>query len=296
MIDAASIHSFVETLPTKQKKAEFILSLQLLKPEQVRSTLARLAQRGYLGCLPFAKDEYDEIVLRLLPNRKLDHSPIAITSGSVTEGLTIASNLTHFVAGRLAQRNVATHRSKELRQSSEELQTFASYFGDRSSTEAVLAALAEIEQTEQPLRPGKTWQVADAKDPLCQVLAAAWTLKRSDLGEWATAAIHKFPDLEIVWRLYVSHHILTRTGAELTDAICKLVKANDIFDPTYISRYPKPGTGAWEVEALVLGVRWLQAQPETHISLPTSLWEAAQAFAKAPHEKDEKLQYGVDPV
>lgn len=291
MIRTTSVHSFVETLPTNHEKAEFILSIQLLKPEQVRPALARLAQRGYLGCLPFAKDEYDEIVLRLLPNRKLEDNPIAVTSGQVIEGLTIASNLSRFVPGRLAQRNVVTHRSKELHQPSEELQTFASCFGDCSSTEAVIAALAEIEQTEKPLRPGKTWQVADASDPLCQTLAAAWTLKRPALGEWAIAAIDQYPDLEIVWRLFVSHHILTRTGQEISDIVYKLIKANDIFDSTYISRYPKPATGAWEIEALVLGIRWLQTQPETPITIPACLWEAAQAFARAPHEKDEQLQY-----
>lgn len=206
-------------------------------------------------------------------------------------GLTIAPDLTHFVAGRMAQREVITHKVEALREDSEALLRFAAIFGSTASVENIVSHLSEIEQTDPAPRAGKTWAVADGEDPLCSILSAAWTLKKAALGAWATNAVRQFPDQDIPWCLFVTHHIFSQSGEDLTDAVARLVRANDIFDPTYISRYRKPGKGAWAVEALVLGVRWALSQLDKDLPLPDSLWKVARAFAEGPDSYEGLLHF-----
>jgi hypothetical protein len=285
--------AFLQSLPYGHKKAAFILSLDIIQPQYLKKALGDLAKSGYLGCLPFAKDEIDTLVVRLLPRQPLSNSPVAIASGDLVEGLTIAPDLAHFVAGRMAQREVVTYKAEALQRDAEALLQFSAHFGPTTSVENVLSHLSEIERTDPALRSGKTWAVADRDNPLFDILAAAWTLKKAPLGEWAINAVQRYPDHDIPWRLFVTHHILTRSGADLTEAVARLVRANDIFDPTYISRYRKPGKGAWAVEALVLGVRWAGNQPKKEMPLPESLWQAARAYAEDPNEYDGLLHFEV---
>ena len=86
MIDTSSVEAFSTSLSAAPREVERILSLKMRLPDAILPAAASLAQRGYLGCLPFAHTQGDEIVLRLLPNRKLIESPVAIAWWSYTEG------------------------------------------------------------------------------------------------------------------------------------------------------------------------------------------------------------------
>jgi hypothetical protein len=279
MINTESVVKFSKTLP-KQAESEYLLSLKMYSPHEVISGVLELASHGYLGCLPFAGDETDQIVVRLLPNCNIADCPVAVASGYVTDGLTIVSSLDRFVAGRIAQREIVTHHRDDLFEYASHLLNFTENFGKVSTVERILAGIDEIAGAEKILRSGKTWEIADPDDHLCQTLAAAWTRKKQALGDWASEAVHGFPEIDIVWRLYVTHHILTGSGQDITDAVVRLIMGDSVFDSSYISRFRKPGLGTWEIGALVLSIKWLQQRAFSTSLIPSPLWDAAKAYAQ----------------
>ncbi|HMF55933.1 MAG TPA: hypothetical protein VK619_06215 [Pyrinomonadaceae bacterium] len=254
--------------------------LKMRLSDAISPATASLAQRGYLGCLPFAHDERDEIVLRLLPERDLDDSPVAIAWWSVTEGMTIAPDLSRFVAGRLAQTDMADPDRKISDSTRARLIKFAAEFGDKSSTESLLDSVDEVRSIkDSSVRAGKLWEVACPDDPLCKALAGAWTHRRKEVGDWLKQAMREISDVEIVLRLYVTYHVIYQTGTDVTEEAWKLVAADDVFDPTYTGASYGPTKGAWLSEALTYAIRWLQEQKRLDPQRTQSeLWKAAQAY------------------
>jgi hypothetical protein len=114
MIDTKSIDDFVATLPEAPLEIEEAFLFRMRLPDAVPPATASLAQRGYLGCLPFAHQDADEFVLRFLPGTNLNNSPVAVAWWSATEGITIAPDLKRFLAGFMAYSDAAAKEISEL--------------------------------------------------------------------------------------------------------------------------------------------------------------------------------------
>jgi hypothetical protein len=287
MINTESINNFVTSLPEASIEVEEILSLKMRLAEAVSPATASLAQRGYLGCLPFAHRQGDEFVLRLLPGKNLTNSPVAVAWWSETEGLTIAPDIGRFIAGAMAYTDVAGSFISE--DDRDYLLEFASEFGDisTSSTEAVISALDEAESLQDSRdRKAILWGTMGPNEPMCQIIKTAWQLAQKDAAEWAEKAIHENPELEIPWRIYTSYHVIYETGVDLTEAAWRLITSNDVFDATYTGYSRGPTKGTWTGRPIVDAVKWLQRQGNCEVKIYPALWKAAQAFAEDPENYD----------
>ncbi len=283
-----SIEAFIASLPKASESVEEKLLLKMRQSEAIAPAVASLAQRGYLGCLPFAHTKADEIVLRLLPNHKLSEYPVAIAWWDFTEGMTIASDLDHFVAGRLAQMDITTEAPLSSRET-RDLVEFAADFGDQNFTPQMLGAIETILATDtDDSHCAALWAVADPDDELCSVLKAAWTLWGTDLNEWVSKAIDDIPNSEIVWRLYVSSHIMHGTGHDVSEPALKLLNCNNVFDSTYLGLIPGPSFQCWDMEALVEAVKWLQNNNPEVAERSPEIWKAARSYARNPLDYDGK--------
>jgi hypothetical protein len=289
MINTESVRAFWKSLPTPSPEVREILYLLPQAPDENGVETIKLAFKGYLGCIAFVGAGNDEIVLRLLPKRKLTNSPVAVAWDYVTEGMTIAPDLQHFVAGRLAQMDAANPDNLPDLETQNQLINFAAQFGNPDSTLAVLKAL-EIAKTieEERSRRGALWAVADVDDPTCQALAASWSLRGDAINDWVSEAIHNIPNSSIVQRIYVASQLREKENISLIEIAWKLILDNDIFDSTYTGYTPGPATADWENEALVQAVNWLQRQSNLELptSVPDSLWVAAQTYAEDPLNYD----------
>lgn len=295
MIDTTSVEAFSISLPKIPKGVERILTLKMRQSDAISPATASLAQRGYLGCLPFAHTEADEIVLRLLPGRKLAESPVAIAWWSDTEGMTIAPDLSRFVAGRMAQMDVANPIYTFSEQQQQQLLEFASEFGDNSTVKKVLGVLDEVRLLEEAgQRMGALWNLTSPENHLCQALAKAWSLEDQELSNWLDIAILNLPEVEIVKRMYVTHNIVYKTGIDVTEIAWQLVMGDDVFDPNYNGLISGTIRGARDHEALVYAVKWLRSQERLSPELVQSnLWPAAQAFADAPSTYDGAAHFAA---
>jgi len=288
MIDTESINAFLESVPEPTPEANRILYMQVRPPDENEIAAVELTQRGYLGCLPFAGAGNDEIIIRLLPERNIANSPVAIAWHYVTEGMTIAPDLNRFVAARLAQMDAANPDNFPTQEEQRHLLIFASEFGDVASTSSVLQALNEARSIDESYpRQGALWAAVGTDDPLCKSLAASWSLPEKAIGDWATKAINEIPEVDIVWRIYLAYHLRNQTSVDVTEPAWRLVMSDDVFDSTYDGFTRGPATANWENEPLVQAVQWLQQQQNLDPSYAqTDLWKAAQSYAENPLRYD----------
>lgn len=290
MIDTSSVEAFIHSLPKASRQIESILFLKMRIIDAISPATASLAQRGYLGCLPFAHTGADEIVLRLLPYRPLSSTPVAIAYWSCEEGMTIASNLQQFVAGRLAQMDVIG-KKKLSEKDKNKLLKFSEKFGNNTSTSRVLEQLSEIQSLDSSfIRSAAVWQVADPKDKLCQTLALSRSFKGSALGNRLQETVQELTEVDIFKRIYVSYNVRNRKGFDVTAMAWQLVMSDDVFDPTYIGFTQGPSLGVWDREALIYAIQWLKNQenfePEPD---KVDLWQAVLALADDPDGYDGSL-------
>jgi len=245
MIDTDSINSFVETLPKATIEIEETFLFRMRLPEAISPATASLAQRGYLGCLPFAHREADEFVLRFLPGRNLTNSPVAVAWWAETEGLTIAPDIKRFLAGFMAYTDIAPQEISE--DVKNQMLNFAAEFGDISSTRAVIAAIDKA-KTIQSARDRKAilWEAAGPNDPIFQTISTAWKLEEEDAEDWAAKAILENADIDIPWRIYFYYNFIYKTGIDLTEAAWRLIERDDVFDSTYTGYTKGNITGEWE--------------------------------------------------
>jgi hypothetical protein len=283
MIDTGSIEAFSASLPAIPRDVERLLLLKMRLPDAISPAAASLAQRGYLGCLPFAHSKKDEIVLRLIPERKLADSTVAIALWSTTEGVTIAPDLGRFVAGRLAYVDAAAPDNEIDDKTRHHLLELAAEFGDNSSTEAVLSALDKVSSIEKSaLRMGKLWEVACPDAPLCKALAGAWSYHREETGNWLKRASKEILNHEIMLRIYVSYNVIYQTGTDVTEEAWKLITGDDVFDPTYTGTTYGPKPGAWLTQALTYAIQWFEDPEHLNAQRARSpLWKAAEAYEHA---------------
>ena len=283
MIDTSSINSFLATLPEAPLEIEETLLFRMRLLEAISPATASLAQRGYLGCLPFAHQDADEFVIRFLPGKNIINSPIAVAWWSVTEGLTIAPNIKQFLAGFMAYTDIAARGISE--DIEKQILDLALEFGDISSTQAVLKALdkAKIIQGSRD-RQAILWGEAEENDPIFQTISAAWKFEEQDAGDWSAKAILENPDIDIPWRIYFYYNCIYRTGIDLTEAAWRLIKSDDVFDSTYTGYNKGNRIGQWEGRPLIRAVKWLQEQENFELKTHPSLWKAVQAFAEDPEE------------
>lgn len=281
MINTDSINTFVATLPEASLEIEetFLFRMRLL--EALSPATASLAQRGYLGCLPFAHQDADEFVIRLLPGRNLSNSPVAVVWWSVTEGLTIAPDIKRFLPGLMAYADIAAGKISD--EAKNQMLSFASEFGDISSTQAVIKALDEAKAIQDARdRKAILWAAAGVNSPIFKTISVAWQLSKKDAGDWAAKAILENPALDIPWRIYFYYNFIYKTGIDLTEAAWRLVESDDVFDSTYTGYTKGNMKGQWEGKPLDEAVKWLQKQEDFELKTHPSLWKAVQAFAEDP--------------
>jgi hypothetical protein len=305
MIDLSSLDALTKSLPRVPRDLEGILMMKTRRADAVSPATASLAQRGYIGCVPFAHIQKDEVVLRLQPGRSLKEARVAVAWGDFTEGLTISPDLEHFVGCRLAQLDAANPALPIGEPERKKLLKFAASFGSTESVERVLDAIPEASALEDgQARSGKLWRAADPDEPLCQVLEGAWTYSGDELGNWVDQAIRRFPEEPIVWRLYVAHHVNNDTGVDISDVAWKLVMSDTVFDANYNGTIPGPTLSGWESAPLIQAAQWLEARKPRGLDRRKSLsLEAARAFAAdpesysgVPHLEAARALVGEDPV
>lgn len=294
MIDTSSLDSFLQSLPKLPRKLEAPLLMKLRREDAISPAAASLAQRGFIGCLPFAHHKTDEIVLHLRPGQPLARTRVGVAFWSMTEALTISPDLAHFVAGRLAQLEPSEGTQLDDAALQTELLDFATEWGGAQgaeSTRRVLDALPGVRKLEENYeRMAALWEAADPHEPLFQILGKVWSLSGDELGAWADTAIQRFPDEDLVWKLHVAHHVLRKTGVDITEGAWKVLMSDALFDATYNGATPGPSFKVWKYAPLALAAQWLDARNPQGLDKPRALsLEAARAFAKDP-----KKYTGVD--
>lgn len=305
MIDTRSLLALSKSLPPVPREFEGLLMMKTRSEEAIPPATASLAQRGYIGCFPIAHIKGDEVVLRLQPGRPLNRTRIAVTYWSFTDGLTISPDLARFIAGRLAQLDTTKSQVLEQEGPRSKLLQFASEFGDTASTERVLDALPRARTLpERNLRSAALWEAADRDEPLFQVLAGAWSRSGAELGDWVNEAITRFPEEELVWRLYVAYHVTEGTGVDVTEAAWKVVMSDALFDATYNGVMPGPALNVWSLAPLVHAAQWLEGRSLQGLDKRRALsLDAARAFAREPeaysgveHLEAARALAGEDPT
>jgi hypothetical protein len=281
MIDTNSISSFISNLPEAPIEIEETFLFRMRLQEAISPATASLAQRGYLGCLPFAHQEGDEFVIRFLPGKNLTNSPVAVAWWSVTEGLTIAPDLKRFFGGFMAYSDIAAREISE--DVKNQMLRFASEFGDVSSSKEVLKIFdkAKVIQGARD-RQAMLWAASAENNLVFRTISAAWQLEKKDAGDWAAKAILENPELDIPWRIYFGYNYLYKTGIDLIGAAWRLIESDDVFDSTYEGYIQGPTKGLREGRPLDGAVKWLQRHKNFELKTHPSLWKAVQAFAEDP--------------
>ena len=288
MIDTLSATAFAKSFPPIPDGVAEILSLESRSAKTIISNAIALAKRGFLGCLPFAHVEKDEIAIRLLPEYDIETLPVVMCWGRHTEGTTIAPDLSHFVAGRIAQMGLADSSQKLTQDIKQQLVEWAAQLGDPSSCQTILEQIDKISHLDRYVRTGALWAAAGPDVPLYHALAIIWKiLPAPEAYELILQAVDEIPEVDIVWRLYASSYNLYK-DIDLGKAARRLVEGDDVFDPTYKAFIVGINLGGWETEPLVRVVQWVK-ESGIQVELPVDLWEAAQAYAANPKKYDGVL-------
>jgi hypothetical protein len=294
MIDTSSLDSIIQSRPKLSRPLEGLLAMKLRQEDAIAPATASLAQRGFIGCFPFAHHKADELVLHLRPGQPLAKTRVGVAFWSFTEGLTIAPDLARFVAGRLAHLDITQVPKVDDEKLRAELLRFSGEWGGPEGTESTERVLAAVpgarERTEAYERMAALWEAADPREPYFQVLGKAWSLAGDELGAWVDTALQRFPEEELLSKLYVSHHVLRKTGVDVTDAAWKVVLSDALFDATYTGANQGAAFKVWKYAPLAQAVKWLDTQNPQGLDKPRALsLEAARAFAREP-----KTYSGVD--
>jgi hypothetical protein len=144
MVNPSSIESLAASLPSIAPQLNWILMAKTRLSDAFSPATASLAQRGFLGCFPFAHHKADELVLRVQPGISLEKSRIAVAWWNQREATSIAPDLKHFVAGRLAQLDVADPDQTLKDSERTSLIELSAQFGDASSAQRVLDATGTV--------------------------------------------------------------------------------------------------------------------------------------------------------
>jgi hypothetical protein len=286
MIDSSSVEMLAKTLPDAPATVESALRLRMRRPAEIRRATAALARRGYLACFPLAHvNKKDDLVLRAFPEVALPRTPIATAWSAITEGTTFAPNLSCFVAGRLASLDIANPAKPLSVEVRRDILSFAGQFGGKTSASAVLDAIPSVKKTAKlEFRKGKLWEIACPKEPLCQVLAGAWTHQGEKIGPWLEQLASAARATDIARRLFVTYHVRYQTGVNVTADAWKLIESDNLFDPTYIGLLFGPAKGTTLNDALSFAVRSLEQQGFRPKPRQAILWQAAL-------HREEKLDY-----
>lgn len=284
MIDASSIESLKETIPTIPDELGRSVMAKARRPDALSPATASLAQRGFLGCFPFAHHEADELVLRVEPGIPLSRSRVAIAWWNIPEATSIAADLEHFVAGRLAQMDVADPRHRLGRHERDVLIELSSQFGDPGHVRNLLDNLATASNIhDERERIAALFGMADPADPLGTILANVWAKAATELAPWLNEAVQRYGHNAIVQRLWLSTHTDRTSEADLAAVSWSIVCGDDVLDPTYTGEIAGPAMGVYKRAAMVRAIRWRE-QHNIPVSDPVLdvVWNAAQMLAKDP--------------
>lgn len=283
-VDPRSIETLVASLPEEPLTAERFLRLRTRLPDAIAPACASLAQRGYLGFLPFAHIEANEICLRLQPGLPLSQTHVAIALWNVTEALTIAPSIAESVAGVIAY--VSRGSKPPAGRDAASLVAYGRAFGSTGAVDAACALLEPVCAMASDLdRKAAFWAGADPADPVFATLAQAWALAEEAAAAWADAARHDAA-LDIPLRIYVCHHVLRRTGVDVTQEAWRLVCADETVDPSYVGTN-RGARRSWMGRPLLRAIQYLQTRQAAGWTPPNPLlWRAAEAYAAAPNAYD----------
>lgn len=288
MIDTSSIDSLAKSLPEVPEDLTTTLLARTRRPDAWSPATASLAQRGYLGCFPFAHHDADEIVLRVLPGGDLARSRVAVAWWTYREATSIAADLAHFVAGRMAHADLAYPHQSLRAQDRDALIELAAQFGDPSPARRVLDVLEPTRALPGVLdRMATLFQAADPADRLGQILGTVWSRDGAGLAAWLDEAIERYGDEPIVQRLWLSTRASRDSDDDLSEIAWRLICGDDVFDPTYTGEVEGPNYGVYRRDAMVTAIRWFA---EHGAPVPDSalapVWGAAQSLLQDPESYD----------
>lgn len=288
MIDPSSIDSLAQSLPEIPEQLSPILLAKTRCGDALPPATASLAQRGYLGCFPFAHHGADEIVLRVVPGVELVRSRVAVAWWTYHEATSIAVDLAHFVAGRMAHADLA-HPLKLLRDEDRcALIDLGEAFGNAYSVRRVLDAIEPARAQGATLaRMAALFQAADADDALGQILATVWASNATELTGWLDWALEHYGGEQIVQRLWLSVQIARRSKIDLSRIAWPLICGDEVFDPTYTGEVRGAAYGVYRRDAMIRAIRWFDehgAPVPDHALAP--VWTAACALLADPEGYD----------
>lgn len=259
------------------------LLLTFRTPSTAKTRARALAKRGYLGCLPFAHTKSDDLVLRLLPDTSPADAPVAVIYEGVTDGMTIAPNVRHLVAGRLAQIDYCRPRSGHTQKQQKELLAYAEQLGGEESAQAVFAACKEVAKVALTAeRLGKLWSAAAPFDPLFEVIGGAWTFHLDKTGTWLRTLKGKARTHPIARNIRVGYHVDSETREDVSEDAWDVVFGDQAFDITYTGISRGTSRGSRTMNALVFAVSFLRETKSKDKRFASAEWTAAQAAVDEP--------------
>jgi hypothetical protein len=288
MIDTSSVEALARSVPEIPQDLMTTLLARTRRPDAWSSATASLAQRGFLGCLPFAHNNANEIVLRVLPGIDLARSRVAVAWWTYREATSIAADLAHFVAGRMAHADLA-HPLQSLRaQDRDTLIELAARFGDTSCARRVLDVLEATRSRSDVLeRMAALFGAADPGDPFGQILSAVWARDGSALAAWLDDAITRHGDEPIVQRLWLSTEVSRRSDADVSEIAWRLICGDEVFDPTYTGEIEGAAYGVYRRDAMIKAIRWFDQHgapvPDDTLA---AVWNAARRLLRDPERYD----------
>lgn len=289
----------LEDLPAPSDAVAATLLMTVRKPADVKKRVLLLTKRGYLGCLPFAHTKRDDIVLRVSPNVNASAAPVGVVFEAVRDGLTIAPNLKHFVAGRLAQLDYCNPIIKHTRAEEDGILEFAAELGGRESAQALLSACKEVGRiTSSSERVGKLWTAVESFDPLFEVLGGAWTFHLNEVPAWLRRLRRrKAGSYPIIRNIRVSYHTAFETGENVANDAWNVVFGNHVFDLTYTGITRGRTTSSRMPNALTHAVNYLRENVSADHRFESPEWVAAQAVVDQPkYDGEAHMQAAMESI
>jgi hypothetical protein len=288
VINTSSIESLMESLPAIPDELGRSVMAKTRRPDAISPATASLAQRGFFGCFPFAHHEANELVVHIEPGSALNRSRVAVAWWNILEATSIAADLEHFVAGRLAQMDAADPRYPLGPHEQHILIELSAQFGDPGHVRTLLdnlAAASKIRDDRE--RIAALFGMADPADPFGNILANVWAKTSAEMTPWLSNAIRTFGHDAIVQRLWLSTHVNRRSDADLAEVAWKIICGDDVFDPTYTGEIRGPAMGVYKRSAMVKAIRWCD---EHDVPVPDPVldpvWNAASMLARDPKTYD----------
>lgn len=268
----------VFALPSATVSSLLMLSIRSQRDAMTRS--AQLTRHGYLGCLPFAHIERDEIVLRAQPAAPVAEWPVGYVTWELSgvDGQTIAPRMKEFVAGRLVHIDCARATFRLTQRGESDLLAYADSLGGIESVRAVLKARSRAAKEGNPaLRRAVLYEAIAPSDSLFAALAVAWRYERDELAKWL--AEHPASDSEgaLLSRLRVAQAPGSEAEAAVRESAWKIVEGDVVFDSTFVGVVRGAVRGSRSVSTLGYAVRYLRAHLNEDVRYETRLWQAAQA-------------------